>query len=393
MPVFFTSYASDDNEQNKLHDAVKRIEARVRAFMGADEEAEIAFFARQSIETGQQWEQRLGGVLRDTKLIVCMCSPRFVNSAYCAKEFEVFRRRLAAVAGPAEGKVAIIPIVWEPGTLPAAIARFQFTDIRLPEAYGKTVGLSQLIRLPSQADKLDDTIEVLAEIINKADDDTFVLPPFPGAIEFDSLPSFPHSPNPAPYKNVTLTVLHANRAQWKMGGNRRNIAALVDEAAKSLDVSLEIVDPNPVDLQQHLDAARQRRHISLVVIAYDDAAKAPWQQMLAGIDQAARSNCAVLVGWKQSELPSAADIQMKLKQLLPTSATPAAKHAALPLGDEKGCKDALTSAIAALQMALIAEDAHLAQTVKSQVLSEGAAKKGIEVDKTPTVSASSGDGS
>src|ERR1041385_8272517 len=79
MPVLCTSYASDDNEQNKLHDAVKRIEARVRAFMGADEEAEIAFFARQSIETGQQWEQGLGGVLRATKLSRCMCSPAFVH--------------------------------------------------------------------------------------------------------------------------------------------------------------------------------------------------------------------------------------------------------------------------------------------------------------------------
>ena len=389
--VFFTSYARPDNSDTKLGDAIKKLEGRVRAKMGAAANVEIAFFDINDITTGQQWEQRLGAVLRETKIIVCMCSPTYVNSAFCAKEFEVFRRRLAMAADPEAAQVAIVPVVWEPGTFPNAILEYQLNDARLPDAYGKTLGLSHFSRLPSQADKLDDAIEVLADVIDQADQNA-VLPVWTDPIVFDDLPSFPHHPKAEPYKNVTLTVLHDDRAQWKMGGIRHPIGFIADLAAKDLQVSLEIVDPNPATLPQRLEQAKTARHMSIIAIDHDDAQNPKWQQMLADIDQAARSNCAVLVGWKQPELTSPADIQSWLKQLLPNSSGSAARHSSFPLNDEKGCKKALTSAIAGLQMALIAEDKHLAQTVDSPVLRSEAEKNGIDVDSHPTVSNNDGGG-
>jgi len=385
--IFFTSYARLDNSDAKLGDAVKRIEARVRAKMGAGADISIAFFDTDDLRTGHEWELRLGQVLRETKIIVCMCSPTYVNSAYCAKEFEVFRRRLAAAADPDKDKVAIIPVVWEPGALPEAILRYQLKDARLPAPYGPTVGLSQFTRLTSQKEKLDDLIEVLAEIINDADSNAD-LPPLADEIHFDELPSFLQYPKREPYKNMTLTVLHDDAAQWKMGGVRRSIGAIADAVASDLKIALEIVDPALPTLVQRLGDARTARHMSIVAVAYDDAQKAPWQQMLSQIDQAALTNCAVLVGFRQPELTSATDIEARFKQLLPQSNSPSSRHTAFPLNDEKNCASIIKATVAALQMDLITEDKSRAQQVDSQELRDEAAKQGIALDCRPTVSSS-----
>jgi hypothetical protein len=387
--IFFTSYARLDNSDAKLGDTVKKIEGRVRALMGAAADVNIAFFDADDLRTGQEWEVRLGDTLKEAKIIVCMCSPTYVNSAYCAKEFEVFRRRLIAAADQARGKVAIVPVVWEPGALPEAILRYQLKDARFPDPYGKTVGLSQFSRLKSQSDKLDDVIEVLAEIINDAEANAN-LPAWTDEIRFDDLPSFLQHPKPEPYKNMTLTVLHDDAAQWKMGGVRKGIGAIADVVASDLHIALEIIDPNAATLPQKLDAARTARHMSIVAVAFDDAQTPPWQQMLAQVDQAGRTNCAVLVGFRQPELTSATDIQAKLKQLLPQSSTPGSRHSAFALNDEKGCANALKAAVAALQMDLITEDKNNAQQVDSQELRDEAAKQGIALDARPTVSSSDG---
>lgn len=387
--VFFTSYARDDNDEQKLASAVKRIEKRVRAMMGVDEDVQIAFFDGNSIETGQQWKERLGDALRETKIIVCMLSPRYVNSAFCAKEFEVFRRRLSAAAERDRHKIVVVPVVWEPGSLPEALLEFQFRDDRLPPEYGTTVGLSQITRLRSQVEKLDDVIEVIAEIINKADRDA-ALPAWVDELDFDELPSFVHSPRREPYRNVTLTVLHDDRAQWRMGGMRTSIGKVADDVAAKAQTSLEIIDPNPANLAQKLEAAQQARHMSIVAIDFEDAQKAPWQAMLRDVDSAKRSNCAVLVALKQPEKLSQIEIQARLAQLLPQSTTTSSRHNYFALGDAESCRMAMTNAVAGLQMALIAEDRDRAQQVESPELRAAAADQGIVLNTRPTVSATGG---
>jgi pimeloyl-ACP methyl ester carboxylesterase len=387
--IFFTSYARPDNSDTKLEGAIRQLEKRVRAKIGLAADAKIAFFDVEDIKTGQDWEKRLDGVLRGTKIIVCMCSPTYVNSPFCAKEFEVFRRRLARASAAAN--VFILPVIWEPGQLPAPILKYQFTDARLPDAYGKTLGLSHFTRLASQTDKLDDAIEVLADVIDQAEQNG-TLEAWADPIVFDELPSFLHNPKREPYKNVTLTVLNTDQAQWKMGTLRRSIGAIADATARDLQISLEILDPNLVTLANSLEQARASRHMSIVAVDFDDAGKAPWRQILDGLDAAARSNCAVLVGWKRADLVSPADMQAKLRTLLPKSSASVASHAHFPLSDDGGVRAALTTAITELQMALIAEDKHLAQTVESAELRYDAGVKGIDVDSRPTVSNTQGTG-
>lgn len=386
-PVFFTSYARPDNGDSRLEVAIRKLEKRVRAKIGLGDDATIAFFDVQDIKTGQDWEARLSGVLRTARIIVCMCSPTYVNSAFCAKEFEVFRRRLARASAPEN--VVIVPVIWEPGQLPAAILKYQFTDGRMPDAYGKTLGLSHFSRLPSQADKLDDAIEVLADIIDQAERGG-TAEDWLDDIVFDNLPSFVHHPRSEPYQNLTLTVLHSDRAQWKMGTLRRSIGALADDTAKELQISLEVLEPNAVTLDGSLERARVSRHMSVIVADFDATTTAPWQGILAQIDAAARSNCAVMAGFKRATATSPADMQAKLRALLPQSSGPPALHAHFVLGDERGTGTTLKTVTAALQMALIAEDRHLAQTVESAQLRSSAGALGIDVDAKPSVSNAEG---
>ncbi|HEX9983885.1 MAG TPA: toll/interleukin-1 receptor domain-containing protein [Thermoanaerobaculia bacterium] len=385
--VFFASYDRDDNDEEEAHlaNAIRRIEKRVSSLLGADAAAEIAFFDTNSIKTGQQWEEKLAEGLRGTKVLVCMCSPRYVNSRFCAKEFAVFQKRIQEAQSHS---MAIVPIVWERGNFPSAILEYQLNDARLPPAYGVTLSLSQFSRLKSQKDNLSDIIEVLAEIIKDAVVSSD-LPPYPHPIRFDELSPFVQNPRSDPYYNVTLTVLHDDGAQWRMGTVATSIGSIADAVAKGKQCALEVVEGNLLTLPPKLDAARDKRHISIVVTDYESAQKSPWRELLADIDAAARTNCAVLVGWNRPELPPHAN----LKELLPNSSTARSLHAYFALGNEKSCVDAMTRAVGGLQSTLMQEDRDRVSTVESQVLRDAAEQQGISVDAKPTVSSSDGAGS
>src|SRR5438309_860684 len=51
---------------------------------------EIVFFDTTSINTGQDWSRVLGDALRTSKVIVCLCTPHYLNSEFCGKELQVF---------------------------------------------------------------------------------------------------------------------------------------------------------------------------------------------------------------------------------------------------------------------------------------------------------------
>jgi len=116
--AFFTSYARPDaNRVSKLDKVVEELLERVRAKLGlALKPQEVGFFDRTNIETGKKWEEVLGNDLRTARVIVCLCSPTYFNSAFCAKEFEVFRRRLENADKKVQGLPIVVPVIWEPGS-------------------------------------------------------------------------------------------------------------------------------------------------------------------------------------------------------------------------------------------------------------------------------------
>jgi TIR domain len=112
--VFFTSYARPDNNKvSKLSKVVEELLERVRGKLGLPvKPEEVGFFDRTNIQTAKQWEEVLGSTLR-TRVIVCLCSPTYFNSAFCAKEFEIFRQRVEKGGDKLKDVPVIVPVIWE----------------------------------------------------------------------------------------------------------------------------------------------------------------------------------------------------------------------------------------------------------------------------------------
>jgi hypothetical protein len=369
--LFFTSYARLDNREGRLTTAVNRLRDRLIAKTG--ENVEI-FFDTQELKNGVEWQERLGAALKDTRVIVCLCSPAYLKSAFCAKEFEIFRLRVEAAAGH---DVAIIPIVWEPSPLPEVIRRFyQPKDPRFPSDY-YVAGLYKLSVLQSQVDNFVSAIEAVADDVDQADQNS-KLPPYAADVLYDQLPDFFHNPKPGRY-GVTLTVLNDRGSQWKPGNVRNNIGKLMDDVALALRVPWEDLPAHAAKLATRLTASAQDRLVSVFTVDYADTSRAPWQQMVQAIDQARPRHVGVVVGWPASQPGSPADIKSALSALLPSGVT----VDYFPLNDEAVCKETLKRVITTLRMALIAEDD--AAKVVAPELREDAVSKGIPVDSISTL--------
>ena len=89
--VFFTSYARD-NKTHYLEKFVRELSQQVLDKTNFPPE-QIGFFDGSNIETGQDWVRVLGDALRTCKVIVCLCTPRSLNSQFCGKEMQVFLLR------------------------------------------------------------------------------------------------------------------------------------------------------------------------------------------------------------------------------------------------------------------------------------------------------------
>lgn len=368
--VFFTSYARLDNTDGRLKAAIDEVVKRVVAKIGDDLPP---FFDTTEIKNGLEWEKVLGKALQELRVIVCLCSPAYLKSAFCAKEFEVFRRR---VDKDAQNAVAIIPVIWEPVALPEVMGRFhQPKDPRFPSDY-YVAGLYQLSRLKSQEDNFVTAIEALANDIRKADQDS-KLPPWPHSVKYDDRPNFLNNPKPERY-GVSITVLSEKNSQWKPGNVRTSVGALVDTVAHTLSVAWEEIPAGPLGLSQQLEDAEKRRLASVLVVDRDAATKAPWSQTLEQICQAARTNVAVLVGCRKTDLAAPTDVKDALAKLIPGMISDY-----FMLDDEEGFKAALTKIITTLRIALVQQDE--AAKVVAPDLRDAAVSRGIPVDAIATL--------
>lgn len=369
--VFFTSYARLDDDKDLLSQTVEELKKRVAARMGYPIEI---FFDIEELKNGEKWTPALANALRETGIIVCLCSPSYMKRAFCAKEFEVFRLRVNAAAK--EHQVAIIPVVWEPVTMPTAISHFhQPKDPRFPSDY-YVAGLRQLKRLKTQDDNFAMAIEVIAGDIQQADK-LKKLPAWPKPVKWSELTNSLHNPECGPY-GIELTVLHEKNSQW-MIGKQANVWELVEDAAASLKIGWQDAPAEPTKLAGQLVKAEKNRLVSLIVVNRDDVANPPWQQMLAALGKGGHRNVAVLVGWKHPELAAPTDIQNTLRTLVPGNVTE--DH--FPLGDDAKFIEAAKRAVTIVRMAMMGEDE--AAKVVAPEYRDPAVNDGIPVDALSTL--------
>ncbi|MDE5446376.1 TIR domain-containing protein [Bradyrhizobium sp. CSA207] len=73
----------------------------------------VLFRDVQNLWLGQEWKPTLEEALKSSALLMPICSPSFLNSDYCGKEFAAFLNRLGRAPNPpAGGHGAIFPVIW-----------------------------------------------------------------------------------------------------------------------------------------------------------------------------------------------------------------------------------------------------------------------------------------
>jgi hypothetical protein len=295
MPfVSFISYARV-NKSSQVEKFVKRLSEQIRDKTGCAP-AEIAFFDTSSIATGQDWARVLGDALLTSKVIICLCTPHYLNSQFCGKELQIFLlRRQAWLQKPenASRKAGIVfPVIWElpVGGLPKSLGAFQFADSGFPRKYVDN-GLNALALIGREKDNFMTVVIKLAQRIREAIKETD-LPTWPALPAFDDIPSIFHADASELSHQYGVVFLHGKGRDWSPFGSAA--ADLLDVVtAQTNRLCREI----PVDagLVASLAAANNRRE-SVVILTDIDTLDDPAQaKLLAELDAASLPNCAIVL--------------------------------------------------------------------------------------------------
>ncbi|MFF0314232.1 TIR-like protein FxsC [Micromonospora sp. NPDC005252] len=176
MPLFFLSYAQEDNRNSQIQEFFVDLSEAVAglAALHWDE----AGFIDGHIPLGSTWPDTLSDALSTSACLVALTSPRYVVSDYCGREFQVFADRIDEherqfhVRPP-----AIVPVQWLPcDRLPTAVAGFQYRNFHTGTAYAQD-GLLTLKQRKRHEDDYKDFVDALARhIVQTARDHTLHRP-------------------------------------------------------------------------------------------------------------------------------------------------------------------------------------------------------------------------
>lgn len=386
--TFFASYARLDDDKKRLQNVVFDLRERVRGRLGAANAADVGFFdSYDGIKTAADWEQALGEAARNARVLVCFCSNTYFNSEYCANEFEVFRRRLAAVGARAHDLRVIIPVIWDVAAMPQVVSRYQESDESsgFPADY-RQQGLLALQRnkTPRSRAMVSQTLQALTNVIEQSVAGP-ALPPLATPVVFDELPGV--FDNPGAY-NVRVGALHDRALRWEIapGMTIRRLAEGVASKLKLPWRALKVAD----DIAAQLEAAEAAREAVILVVDESAVTAGAWKVRTAAIDAMPRSTCSVIFSLS---VPAGATItpqeaSKRLAALMPRIG-PTARTTWFSGGAPDQLQARLSEEIVKLRMALIAEDP--AKSVSDRALSDAAMEtQGIDVVAQPIVSGPGG---
>ncbi|CAM5550022.1 FxsC protein [Streptomyces griseorubiginosus] len=147
-PYFFLSYARRDDRGSafvgRFYDDLVEELAR----LGADVSGQQPFLDVERIGLGMDWESTLGSEIGHCRAMVALCSPAYVNSLYCGKEWAAFESRVLKYREQTDIEVpALIPILWVPlhQAMPPEISRYQYFEPAMGQEYLEQ-GLMGLLR-------------------------------------------------------------------------------------------------------------------------------------------------------------------------------------------------------------------------------------------------------
>ncbi|WP_433533809.1 TIR-like protein FxsC [Micromonospora sp. CA-249363] len=164
MPLFFLSYAQEDNRNKQVHQFFIDLSEAVGGLAALHRDE--AGFIDGRIPLGSTWPDTLSDALSTSACLIALTSPRYVVSDYCGREFQVFAERIDEherqhrVRPP-----AIVPVQWIPcDRLPEAVAGFQYRNFATGNAYAQD-GLLTLKQRKRHEDDYRDFVDALARHI------------------------------------------------------------------------------------------------------------------------------------------------------------------------------------------------------------------------------------
>ncbi|MDX3517393.1 TIR-like protein FxsC [Streptomyces scabiei] len=323
-PYFFLSYARRDDREDVFvgrfyQDLVAELDR-----LGGDCGGQAPFRDVERMGVGTEWERTLGREIGNCRALVALCSPAYVNSPYCGKEWAAFEDRLVSYRRETELDVpALIPVLWIPqrGGMPPEISRYQYYEPAMGKEYPEQ-GLMSLLRTDPTGQDYRTVLHLIAKRVRyaaerfrlpRADDLDLatVLSPFPGrdsgeaaeritghvrvfvaAGAENALPDGRqrheyYGPSPldwTPYRPPSHPTV-AHRAQ----------RVIIDEGCTT---SLEIVDG---DLGCKLDEALRSNHTSVLLVDAWAARDVPYRGALAEYDRRHHPVTGVLVPCHDSD--------------------------------------------------------------------------------------------
>jgi FxsC-like protein len=333
----FFSYAREDRNRRLdrfVEDLRKKLGLRKRLLPD-----EAVFFDGASIDAGAPWRQHLSTALRTSRVFLAVCTPNYVNSDYCGKEFQAFLERYqayekqAAVEKPPN---LIIPVLWgaPQSSLRPVIRQFQYTKNKFPKVYSDE-GLEYLSGLKGQADNYNKLTTRLAETIVKASA-AYPLPDLAYLRPLEHVKSAFHDPAQSeseegdharfvfvaatpdelsPMRKTVERYRKAGGRDWRPFHPDEPIGLVAQQAASQYN---RYFTELPIDahLLDALDDAERTREPVLVLVDPWTLRVVRYGDQMRRLDKHLKDTCAIVVSWNAPD-PDADAIQCDaLKGLL-----------------------------------------------------------------------------
>lgn len=423
MPFwFFLSYARDDSDtylRKFFEDLCKETALRERLLDG-----EIGFFDTEAIQTGDFWQENLERALGTSRVLIGLCSPAYVNSEYCGKEFQAFRERVDSYVRqkrPAEAPRLILPILWGPpnDAFPDAIKELQYTDHQFPPIYEQE-GLRYLMKLSEFKDDYEKFVTRLAQKVV----DAGRKHPLPRRQSLRPLASLKSAfrrearqaagPKPASlggfedarfvYVAASPKELEGVRSRVDLYGERGRswrpylpdveepIGVIAQEVASKQKLFYDEI-PLDDDLIDRLREAEKNREIVVILLDAWTLRIGSYKGMMQPFDRENFLNCALLIPWNdkdQETLGQRAELEKAVKSTFRFKAElKSSTYYKDSIRSAKELRSKLLKTMTEIRMKMI-ELGEPERTIEAEQIVEEARAKGIVIEVQPIVSGPGG---
>ena len=380
MPyAIFTSYATIDGKAFKrafekfCRAVCAEVSVRVQTRRNL-----VCFVDHQGIQGGDDWRGTLADVVREAEVLVCLVSPRFVESEWCGREFEVFRRRVQRWRGaPGSTRRFIFPLLWEASAkrVPDVITCLQFHGFTETSEAGGLRALTTNGRRP----QFNDFVRRLGDLIVDTLDQADRLPTYDPIADYEAVPSAFHLPPPQRFDLAVINTLKKPEAYFGEAGAGA-LANHVDKVGGRLPFAATVIARKDASADFAVTAARLQ-HPPQIGVAIVDALADPTDPLLDSLNGFAALEPGVIVLHAEGQPPPVLSDWITLFPGGPFAKALSQAEVAAASPSELETK----LEILATRMRTRLIQASVASKVSNAVLSEAAQKQGVAVDVRPLI--------